>query len=212
MIHYILHTADGTILKSATTTEDSFALVETQEGEILQVLSTPLGNPESYYWKNDELRQMPPKPDKSSVFDPTTEAWVDQTDATAVARAKRIGEAEINIETSKVRSLFITSIVGQDGVYAGKKAEAIAYLSVSPEPADLSAYPFLANEVGLTAPTAYELAQLWLNMSALWTQTAANLENVRLSAIKAVSNAVSANEIETIVTGAKAALRSVVEN
>jgi hypothetical protein len=98
------------------------------------------------------------------------------------------------------RNQLITDLPGQDMVYLAKEAEARAWTSaVSP---DLADYPLISAEVGITAPDADQLAQLWLNMAALWRSAAAGLEALRLSTQAAIEAAQSPAEI----TAALAAL------
>lgn len=102
---------------------------------------------------------------------------------------------DVNFAVGEARKAFITAIPGQEMVYQAKEAEAKAYIA-SP-PATLDDFPLLAAEVGITAPTAYELAQLWLNMAAQWRGIAAQLETLRLGTIGAIEDAETRAEIET---------------
>lgn len=65
-------------------------------------------------------------------------------------------------------------------IYLAKEAEARAYL------VDGTIGPLLSAEVGITAPEPYQLAQLWVNLAALWRGAAAGIEGERSSRIKAV--------------------------
>ena len=56
---------------------------------------------------------------------------------------------------------------GKDGIYIAKRAEAERWLDAG-QPAELADYPYLTQEVGVTAPTTYELALLWVNLNLLW--------------------------------------------
>lgn len=110
-----------------------------------------------------------------------------------LADAKSKAIASVNEWAGKTRSLYITELPGQEMIYLAKQTEATAYLAS--RPADLTDYPFLAAEVGVTAPTAYELAQLWLNMAALWKGAAAQIENLRLTQIAQIESAASLSEL-----------------
>jgi hypothetical protein len=90
---------------------------------------------------------------------------------------------------ASARAQLITDLPGQDMVYLAKEAEARAWVAEATP--DIAHFPLLAAEVGLTAPDADQLAQLWLNMAALWRSTAAQLEALRLSAQAAISAAES---------------------
>ena len=82
------------------------------------------------------------------------------------------------------RSRFITALPAQDMTYLRKETEALAYVS-DPDPA-MANYPFLSAEVGVTAPDAWSVAQVWLYMSAMWRGIAAQLEGIRITAINAI--------------------------
>lgn len=99
---------------------------------------------------------------------------------------------------AETRSLYITVMPGQEMIYQAKENEAKAYISADPEPADLADYPLMAAEVGKTTVTAYELAQLWLNMSAQWRFIASQLEPLRLDLKDAATAALSEAELETL--------------
>ena len=99
-----------------------------------------------------------------------------------LARLRASIQSEINALVSDVRAVHITPMVGQDAVYIAKEAEAIAYLSLDPAPADLSGFPFLAAEVGITAPDPAALANLWLSRAAALRSIAPQIEAIRMEA------------------------------
>lgn len=139
------------------------------------------------------------------------DAWVVEAGSLVLASIgpyRRAAIAKINARAGEVRLTFITDIPGQQMLYAAKEQEATAYLAASPEPADLSAFPLMAAEVGpgLTAPTALGLAQLWAAMAAQWRGMAAMIENARLSTIYGVEAAPDRAAIEQIVAGFMAAM------
>jgi hypothetical protein len=103
--------------------------------------------------------------------------------------------AKIAQTISTVRAKYITVIAGQDMIYLRKEQEAISYLNAT-NPV-LSQYPMIAAEVGITAPTPYEVAQIWLYMSNAWQYVAAGLEAVRMTATNAVLNATTEEEVVT---------------
>lgn len=108
------------------------------------------------------------------------------------ARVAAIGR--INAAAGAIRRAYVTELPGQEMVYLQKEAEAVAFLSdADPDPAD---YPFLAAEVGATADTLENVAQVYLNMAALFRQVGAALEHLRLGAIAAVESATTAAGIE----------------
>jgi len=104
----------------------------------------------------------------------------------------------VNQEIQLARKMFITDLPGQDAIYARKKETAVAYLQTDPPPTTLDDFPLLKQEVGITAPTAFELAQIWLNLDGLWETIAANLEAVRLGANQAVDQAATMADLAPI--------------
>ena len=110
--------------------------------------------------------------------------------ATAIAR--------INAASGLARQQFITTCPGQDMIYIAKEREALAYLAAPT--ADLTAYPLLAAEIGVTAPTAWELAQVWANVSVYWRGVAARIEGVRMRAIAAIEAAADPKVVAEVST------------
>lgn len=108
--------------------------------------------------------------------------------------------ARVNERAGRVRRTFITDLPGQEMLYLEKLREAVDYMAETPEPATLAAYPLLASEVGpgLTAPTAYQLAQIWLYLSGQWKAAAGQIETARLGAVYAIEAATSPAEITAI--------------
>ena len=103
-------------------------------------------------------------------------------DRLAAARAAAV--AKINTWAAQERLKYITDLPGQEMVYMAKETEARAWLA-APAP-DVTAYPLLSAEIGITAPDADQLAQVWVNLAAMWRGAAAGIEGERLSRIKAV--------------------------
>lgn len=77
--------------------------------------------------------------------------------AAAVARVAAAAAAE--------RSRYATP--GKDGLYLAKLDEGARWEAAG-EPAELAAYPFIAEEAGVTADDARQLVTLWQNLNALW--------------------------------------------
>jgi hypothetical protein len=114
----------------------------------------------------------------------------------AVAKAEVV--ARVNEAVTTARRLYLPELPGQEMIYMAKETEALRYLSL-PEP-DLSEYPLLAAEVGLTAPSAHELAQIWANMGALWRQAAAQIEAMRMTALIAIDAAQNEADLDKILS------------
>ncbi len=107
----------------------------------------------------------------------------------ALARAKVAAIAQFNDYIGKIRLKYITDIPGQQTIYTQKQAEALAYLQAGPDPATLTDYPLLTAEIGVTAPTAWQLAQVWANKAVLWKQVAPFTERQRMEASAAIAAA-----------------------
>ncbi|SEN77239.1 hypothetical protein SAMN04488103_107184 [Gemmobacter aquatilis] len=117
----------------------------------------------------------------------------------ALAEAKAQARAEI----SAARATMITTLPGQQMIYMAKEAEAARYIA-DPAP-DLATYPLLAAEIGITAPDAWQLAQIWLAMADLWRQAAAGLEALRLGTAAAVAAAGTVAEVAAALIAFRAA-------
>jgi hypothetical protein len=122
----------------------------------------------------------------------------------AVAKKRAAYVAEVNATIDQVRVQFITPITGQDIIYLRKEKEARAYVAEDPEPELLDSYPFLQREVGITAPTAYQLAQIWLFMAQQLPVIGSASEALRLSAYAALEAATSDEEFDSAMNAFRA--------
>lgn len=113
---------------------------------------------------------------------------------------------EVNQAIGAIRMTFITQLPGQDLIYKEKELEAVRFLSFDPTPTDLTQYPFLAAEVGSTAPTAFEVAQVYLNLAAQLRQVGSILEQARIGAIVLLEQATTEAETQAIMAGFHASL------
>ncbi len=103
---------------------------------------------------------------------------------------------QISAAVKSVRLLFLTDIPGQELIYNEKRGEAEAYLAQPIPPTDMTPYPFLAAEVGITGATAAEVAQVFLDRATLWVGVGSSLEAIRLTATGSVTAATTAAEID----------------
>lgn len=111
---------------------------------------------------------------------------------------------EIRRARGEARARFITVLPGQEMVYLEKRAEAEAFLAhPAPTPA---LFPMVFSEVGITAPTAAEVAAVWLNMSDLWRTASTVIEAATLKADGIVRAATLASEAEAAVAEMRATL------
>jgi hypothetical protein len=112
--------------------------------------------------------------------------------AAVLAKARAAAAVRINARTDAFRRRFYTAIAGQDALYLEKRAEALAYIREAEqagEPGSLEDYPLLAGEVGITAPTPWQLAQVWLHLSAMFKSIGATTERPRQIAMNAIADA-----------------------
>lgn len=134
---------------------------------------------------------------------PPTEAEITERTAAMLLRARIEARDRINDRVGQLRKQIYTDIPGQDALYLEKRAEAVAYVReerVRGEPATLTDYPLLANEIGVTAPSAWTLAQLWLNRSDQFKRVGAATEGLRMQALIDASTAKDIETLEAIET------------
>lgn len=120
-----------------------------------------------------------------------------------LARARGLSVEKVNQWAGSFRKRIYTDIPGQDALYLEKRLEAQAYVATTEaangaEPGTLDAFPLLAGEVGITAPSAWQLAQLWLNRSDLFIRVGAATESARMRAIAAIATAPDFTTLEAI--------------
>ncbi|OJY36998.1 MAG: hypothetical protein BGP11_12900 [Rhodobacterales bacterium 65-51] len=118
--------------------------------------------------------------------------------AAALAAAKAEARVTLAAAVTAARAALITDLPGQSIIYLAKEAEARAWMA-DPAP-DLADYPLIAAEIGITAPDAASLVQIWLNMAALWRSAAADLEALRLTASAAIDAATTLEEVGAAVS------------
>jgi hypothetical protein len=104
----------------------------------------------------------------------------------------------------EVRKAYVTDIPGQDMIYMRKEEETRRWLSATNP--DIADYPFIAAEIGVTADTPDQLAQIWLNMAYQWATVAASLERFRLTTLASVAVSQTPSEAEALVQAMTIAL------
>lgn len=132
---------------------------------------------------------------------PTAEELAAQAEA-RLARAKLLAADQVNKRAGDLRKRIYTDIAGQDALYLEKRAEAVAYVAatqVQGEPLTLEDYPLIENEVGITAPTPWQLAQIWLHRSDQFKSVGAATERLRMRALIAVDGAHDFDALDTIL-------------
>jgi len=116
-------------------------------------------------------------------------------EAADLEAAKASAKSKVATWAATERAKYMTVMPGQEMIYLAKEAEAYGYLTdPTPRPEN---YPFIAAEIGITAPDGYQIAQIWAHMSALWRDVAAQIEAVRLGLAAEIDAAGTAAEIET---------------
>lgn len=189
MIYYALVAADGRIVQTGRTAPDDLDL---QGWPGVQAVACPEHVDDVSHWfVGGEFIVMPPRPGEWATFDPSSGAWVDARSpdriAADLAAAKAQAIAAVNDWAGRARARHITIAPGQSMIYLAKEAEARAWIA-DPTP-DPAAYPLLSAELGITAPDAWQLAQIWLGMADIWRQAAAQLEALRLGTIAQIEAA-----------------------
>lgn len=109
-------------------------------------------------------------------------------------QARAAGIAWVNTLSGVVRRKFITDIPGQEAIYLMKLDEAQAW-TADPAP-DMQKYPLIAAEIGITGQDAYQVAQVYMNLSGIYVEAASQLETARLGAIAVIETATTVAEID----------------
>lgn len=121
-------------------------------------------------------------------------------------------QAVVEEKAREVRARFATD--GKHQLYSDKRDEAMRYIAAddAPGPApDLAGYPYIAAEVGISAPTPRALAELWLEMDRQWKQVAALIESISLDAKSRIRGAQSKDDMDKIAAETIAALDGIGE-
>jgi len=103
----------------------------------------------------------------------------------------------VDVVAEAERLKYITPGNGQAMTYQQKVAEAQAFKAASnPKAAD---YPILSSEVGITAETLDDVADVILRAFAQWQQIGAMIESVRLGAKRDIDTATDEAAARAIV-------------
>lgn len=188
-----------------------------QDGRVQRWSSSPIGeddlflpielSPLKHYYDGKSWQPLPARPSREHAFNPLLGEWFDPRDLSVqLAQARKDSMMKISQLIGQVRERYITVIPGQEMIYSAKEAEAKDFLAADPVLVDLSEYPMISAEIGITADTAYELAQVWMNMSVMWRNLSAHLEKIRLGAISRIEKATTLQEIDLVITDLETAL------
>ncbi|MDO9639697.1 MAG: hypothetical protein Q7J44_14245 [Pseudotabrizicola sp.] len=158
---------------------------------------------DTHYFDSEGFVEYPPKPGQWAAFDFAAKQWFDPRTpdflADELAQIKRSANLKILAVIKSIRASMITDLPGQEMIYLRKEAEARAYVA-DPAP-DMTNYPLMVREIGITAPTAGELAQVWLYMANQLMSVAGLLEAVRLSASALLEGATTEAEVDMVRDG-----------
>jgi hypothetical protein len=114
-----------------------------------------------------------------------------------LAPLKIAADQEITRRAADARAVYASP--DKAAIYLEKRDEAERWLA-SGEPEDLDGFPYLAQETGVTAPTTYQLASLWINLSALWlTQIGPAIEGAEQRAKRDVSQALKPADLDAVL-------------
>jgi hypothetical protein len=119
------------------------------------------------------------------------------------------GETKIDNKAASVRSRFATP--GKHQLYADKRDEAVRYLAAAKGQTvpNLADYPFLEAEVGVSAASPRDLAELWIAMDKQWKKVAAGIERLTISAKARIRAANSQAEIDSVIAETAEALDAI---
>lgn len=124
----------------------------------------------------------------------------DGSDAIALAwlnQRKKELCSSVDVSAETERLIYITPGVGQTMTYQQKVSEAQAFKAASnPKAAD---YPILSSEVGITAETLDEVADIVLAAFAQWQKIGAAIEAIRLGAKRDIDAALDEAAARAIV-------------
>jgi hypothetical protein len=207
-MNFVVLDAKGEVVRRGICPPGDLSL---QAGDGESVMAAPDGvDLDNSYFANGEWLAYPARPNRHTVFKVETGAWVDERTPAQIAadltRAKASAVSRVNDWAATERAKYITIIPGQEMIYLAKEAEAIRYLS-DPAPV-LAAYPMISAEVGITAETPYQLAQVWAYMSGLWRSVAAQIETARLGSIAQIEAAPNAETLDGLMAAIMAGLQN----
>ncbi len=138
-----------------------------------------------------------------------TQTQADQKAASEIDADKATAAFEVNRLIGKLRRAFATETAFQAQAYLNKRAEAEAYLALTPPPATLDAFPLLKELTVARGMSAADLAQLWLDTNNEWTPVLNQTEILRDSTVFAINSATNRAEIDAAVAAFNTALNAI---
>lgn len=137
---------------------------------------------------------------------PLTQAQSDQRATAELDAEKATAAFEVNRHIGKFRLAIATDIAFQAEAYRNKRAEAQAYLALTPAPLTLDAFPLLKELTVARGMSAADLAQLWLDTNDDWTPVLNQTEIIRDAAVFAIKAATDRAGIDAAIAAFNAAL------
>lgn len=173
-----------------------------------------LSEPGRHYVVAGEVRDLPPQPDPHHVWDLASESWVDPrtpeqvaADGAAALEAARTAALARALDLRfKASARYITVGEGQSERYGGKALEARAFMT-DPNPAEAE-YPLIWSEVGVTAETPYEVAQIFMNLDLLWRTVGGAIDRAYFGTQAAIMAATSDGEMQAALDALAGALNA----
>ena len=162
----------------------------------------PLITPNDLYWKGGAIKFRPStQPTKYHAWNDEAEIWENQSlSHIDDIRADALGK--MNDLTTQARARYVTDIKGQEVIYTMKRDEAERFMNDTAP--DISTYPLIAAEIGITAPDAFQVAQVYLNLNTIFMQALAALERARLVAVAQIEGASAPEQIDAAVAAFEA--------
>ena len=150
---------------------------------------------DQFYIADGQPVAKEPKPGPLAEYDYVNTGWIEKPDE-ELAQAKAELMDHINIRSSEMRQPFITNVKDQSTIYQLKKEEASRYMN-DPAPV-LSDYPLLRAEIGVTADTAENVAQVYLQMNDMFMNALSMSESIRLGHVSLVEMSNDISQLASI--------------
>lgn len=156
-------------------------------------------DPSTFYVGPSGVTPYPPRPADHMTFDYASEQWVDARGPEDMPLARMRAMSRLTSYVARKRTEIITDLPGQDMIYLRKEEEGRRYLDLPEEPETLEQFPLIAAEVGVTAPTAYQVAMIWVQLGSMWVSIAALLEGLRMTFSAQIQSASTPTEIDALM-------------
>lgn len=148
-----------------------------------------------------KITGLGPVPDGYTLSVPPGDSytWDGSSWVLDIARARDMGRQRIDEAAELLRNTVVTAGSAQAMIYIEKERQARAYLAAE-SPVD-SDYPNLIAEVGINGDTIKAVAETIVRYADAWRAWGALVEGVRLGTKKAISTALTPEEIDKIIAG-----------